>query len=142
MSTINTVLDALKATIESATEWRCTTNWDATRVPCVLLYPDDLGEGGTYYETMQRGVVTIPIVAAVLVSSVVVDSQVAKLYDAISGSGPTSIPQAIHQAPSLGLADSSSKVSSVTEIGPASTADGTRIIQAKVHITVQTRGDS
>jgi hypothetical protein len=142
MSTINTVLDALKATIEAATDWKCTTNWDAARAPCVLLYPDEIGEGGTYYEAMCRGVVTIPIVASVIVSSVAVDSQTAKLYDAISGSGPTSIPQAIHQAPTLGRADASAKVASVTEIGPSNTFDGTRIIQAKVHIAVQTRGDS
>lgn len=151
MSSINDVIDALSATITAATGWQCTQNWDSPPVPCVLLYPDDLGEGDSYYQAMNRGVVTIPVVACVVVASTNNVGQQRRLNDAISPFGATSIPQAIHQNPTLGTdpneatagadAAMSAKVARVDEIGPTSTFDGTRVIQAKVRIHVMTRGD-
>lgn len=149
MSSINDVIDAVAATITAATGWQCTQNWDNPPVPCVLIYPDDLGEGDSYYQAMQRGVVTIPVVANVLVPSTNNVGQQRRLNDAISAFGATSIPQAIHQNPTLGTnADEqngagtmSAKVARVDEIGPTNTFDGNRVIQAKVRIHVQTRGD-
>lgn len=149
MSSINEVIDALSSTITAATGWQCTQNWDSPPVPCVLIYPDDLGEGDTYYQAMARGVVTIPVVACVLVGSTNNVGQQRRLNDAISPFGATSIPQAVHENPTLGTnadeqngaGDMSAKVARVDEIGPTTTFDGTRVIQAKVRIQVQTRGD-
>ena len=150
MSSINEVIDAISATITAATGWTCTQNWDNPPVPCVLIYPDDLGEGDTYYQAMSRGVVTIPVVACVLVSSTNNVGQQRRLNDAISPFGATSIPQAIHANPTLGtdpdeatggVATMTASVARVDEIGPTSTFDGTRVIQAKVRIQVMTRGD-
>ena len=151
MSSINDVIDAVAATITAATGWQCTQNWDNPPVPCVLLYPDDLGEGDTYYQAMSRGVVTIPVVACVLVGSTNNVGQQRRLNDAISPFGDSSIPQAIHQNPTLGTdpdestagadAAMTAKVARVDEIGPTAMFDGTRVIQAKVRIQVMTRGD-
>lgn len=151
MSTITEVIDALAATITAATGWSCTQNWDNPNPPCVLLYPDSLGDGGTYYQAMARGVVTIPIVANVLVSSTNSVGQARNLYDAVSPFGASSIPQAIYQNPTLGTnADEqngagtmSAVVVRVDDIGPVfdETTRMLRYIGAKVRIDVQTRGD-
>jgi len=149
VSSINEAIDALSATITAATGWACTQNWDNPPVPCVLLFPDDLGEGESYYQAMGRGVVTIPIIANVLVASTNNVGQSRILNDAISPFGPTSIPQAIHQNPTLGTNPDeqngagimSAKVARVDEYGPSTTFAGTRVIQAKVRIHVMTRGD-
>lgn len=151
MSSINEVIDAVSATITAATGWQCTDNWDNPPVPCVLLYPDDMGTDGSYWQSMNRGVVKVPIVANVLVSSTNNVGQSRKLNDAISAFGATSIPQAIAQNPTLGTdpneatagaaATMTATVSGVSEYGPTATFAGTRVIQAKVHIEVMTRGD-
>lgn len=150
MASINDVIDALSSTITAATGWTCTQNWDNPPVPCVLLYPDDLGEGDTYYQAMARGVVTIPIVACVLVSSTNNVGQQRRLNDAISPFGATSIIEAVFENATLGtdpdeatggVATMTASVARVDEIGPTTTFDGTRVIQAKVRIQVMTRGD-
>lgn len=148
MSSINDVIDALSATITAATSWQCTQNWDNPPVPCVLLYPDDSAEG---FQAMARGVVTIPIVACVLVPSTNNVGLQRRLYDAISAFGATSIPQAIFQNPTLGTDPNEATAGAAAamtadyrgydELGPTSTFDGTRVIQAKVRIQVTTRGD-
>lgn len=150
MSSINEVIDALSATITAATGWQCTQNWDNPPVPCVLLYPDDIGGEGAYFDTMARGLVTIPIVANVLVASTNNVGQQRRLNDAISPFGATSIIQAVFQNVTLGtdpdeatggVATMTASVERVDEIGPTTTFDGNRVIQAKVRIQVMTRGD-
>lgn len=151
MSSINEVIDALSATITAATGWKCTQNWDNLNPPCVLVYPDSIGDGGTYYQAMARGVVTIPVIANVLVGSTNNVGQARSLYDAISPFGAKSIPQAIHLNPTLGTnADEqngagsmSAVVVRVDEIGPVfdEATRTVRFIGAKVRINVQTTGD-
>lgn len=151
MSSINEVIDALSATITAATGWRCTTNWDNPPVPCVVLYPDDIGDGDTYYESFGGGMIRLPVVANVLVSSVNNAGQTRVLYDAIGPFGATSIPRAILENTTLGTdpdeatggaaARMSASVTAVNEIGPTHLFDGTRVVQAKVRIKVLTRGD-
>lgn len=152
MSSINDVIDAISATITAATGWQCTMNWDSPNPPCVLLYPDSIGEGDSYYQAMARGVVTIPVVANVLVGSVNNVGQARQVYDAISPFGATSIPQAIHQNPTLGtdpdeatagVATMTASVTRVDEIGPVfdEATRTMRFIGAKVRIQVMTRGD-
>jgi len=150
MATVNEVIDALSATITAATGWQCTQNWDNPPVPCVLLYPDDSIGGDSYFDTMARGQVTIPIVANVLVPSTNNVGQARKLNDAISPFGATSIIEAVFENVTLGtdpdeatggVATMTASCSRPYEIGPATTFGGTRVIQAKVRIQVMTRGD-
>lgn len=150
MSTINEVIAAVSKTITAGSKWKCTENFDKPNPPVVLLYPDDIGEDESYFNAMARGVVTIPIVACVMVASVNNVAQTRRLYDAISGSGATSIVQAIFQNPTLGtdpneatggVATMTAHVARVDEIGTANTFDGVRVVQAKVRIHVKCRGD-
>ena len=152
MATINEVLDAVAASLKS-TGWVCSTNVDNPPVPCVLLYPDDnIGNGQSYFETMARGVVTIPIVANVMVSTVNNVNEARRLNDAISPFGATSIVDALFHNVTLGTdpdeatggagARMTASVVGVNEYGIAYTFDGqTRVLQAKVRINVKTRGD-
>ncbi len=145
MGAINDVLRDVASVITTKTGWPCTTNWDNPIVPGVLLFPDDIGDD-TYYRAMQRGVVTLELVAHVLVASVNQEGGVDALYDAISPDGATSVPAAIAADPTLGTGELngggrwSAKVKRVDDIGPVfdEATRAVRFIGAKVRIHVQT----
>lgn len=148
MGAINEVIAAVSSVVTTRAGWACTTNWDNPNPPCVLLFPDDIGDGVSYYRAFARGVVDLMVVAHVLVPSTNQEAAVVALYDAISPDGATSLPAAIAADPTLGTAETngagtwSATVSRIDEIGPVFDASGAvRFIGAKAHIRVQARGD-
>jgi len=151
MMTIDEVIVAICDTIGNATGLRCGVLSDTVNVgngPYVQVYPaGEIGDGDTYYQSMNRGVVTIPFVAQVLVSSTAIRTDIKKLHEAISPAGPTSIPQAIFDHPTLGTvalettgtSRASAKCAGVAEYGV--TTDDPRYLTAKVRISVQLTRD-
>lgn len=148
MGAVNDVLAAVRSVITATSGWSCTTNWDNPNPPCVLLFPDTIGDATSYYKAFARGVVDLPVVAHVLVGSTNQEAGVERLYDAISPDGATSVVAAIAVDQTLGTAEQngagtwSAVVTQVDEIGPVfDTSGAVRFIGAKVHVRVQTRGD-
>lgn len=149
MASINDIADRLCETISAVTGLVCTQIVDMPNPPCVMVYPDVIG-GTTYFEAFQRGVVTIPMVCAVLVASTDLEGQQRLLNDVCSPFGPVSIPEAIFRNPTLGTADNESTANSsaamtahtagLTEYGIVDSPAG-RLLQAKLRVDVMTRGD-
>lgn len=149
MASINDVADRLAELVTARTGLPCTQIVDAPHPPCVMIYPDDIGDT-TYFEAFQRGVVKYRMVLHVLAPSMDVAGQQRLLNDIISPFGARSIPEAIYRNPTLGTsateapADSTTtmtaSVGALTEYGFVE-AGGARFLQAKLRVDVLTRGD-
>jgi hypothetical protein len=154
MASINTVADALIATIESATGIRATPIVASPQLPSVMVYPDDPmlgGDGAAYYETFGGGLIALRMVACVLVSAVNVEGQQRWLNDVVGPFGQLSIPRAIFDNPTLGsdpneatggaAATMTASVGKPHQYGIATLGDGSLCLQTKIPIQVMTRGD-
>lgn len=153
MATIDEVIVAICDTITNATGLRSGMLTDTVNVgkgPFVQVYPAaEIGDGDTYYQSMNRGVVTIQFYAQVLCSSIADRAQLKQLHEAISPSGQTSIPKAIFDHPTLGtVADEtvagstarmSAKCSGMSAYG--FTTDEPRYLTATIRIHVQLTRD-
>lgn len=150
MATINDVIVNLSKTITNGTGWRCGPLSDNPNVPCVEVWPDNIGGGESYYDAMKRGVVNLPFVAYVLIGSTALRTDQLKLLEAISPHGPRSIPQSIFNAPTLGTSQTESisdpatsmtaHVVGVDDYGFTDSPAG-RLLGAKVRVNVMVRGD-
>lgn len=148
---INDVIDALCEIIESETGLRCGPFVDQPVLPAAMIYPDDIG-GETYYRTMKGGTFELPLVLEVVCSAADVAGQQRWLNDVISPDGDRSIPRAVLANPTLGTAADentgnataslSAKVAGVRDYGISQMPDGKRVLQARIDVTVLTRGVS
>lgn len=123
---------------------------DMPNPPCCMVYLDPNGDVD-YLGAFSRGVVTIPMVCHILVPSTELEGQTSVLYDLVSPFGARSIPAAIFEHPTLGTAANESTASSDAamhatvppgslDFGFEDTPAG-RVLQAKVRVSVMTRGD-
>lgn len=151
MATLNDIVDALMTTISSTTGLRCVELSDNPPAPCAMVYPNDQIEGA-YYKAFRRGVFECDVLAHVVVPAGNSPRSAQRaLNDYLSPDGSKSIAQAVHERPTLGTdadenpagsATMTAHVAQVTEYGFVTSADGTRLLGAKVQVHVVCRGDA
>jgi hypothetical protein len=151
VASINDCLEALRNTITTVTGIRCVDIVDNPPAPCAMVYPAS-PFGDNYYSSFKRGVFELDVIVQPCISTTSIRSAQNELNDWLSPSGDKSIGQAIYQHPTLttsateATADSTvtmtASITRVDEYGIVAAEDGTRLLSAKVHVHIMTRGDS
>jgi hypothetical protein len=138
MSSLQSIRDAIKTTLESAIDSLSAydTVPGATNLPAVVVVPST----ANFNVAMGRGTDTWEFDLAVMVPYTDADIAQDALDNYVTGAGDSSIRQAIFQNRDLGLSDTDAHISGMSDYGSRFEMAGIQNIGAKLRLVVHTKG--